>query len=69
MHCAAIEFARYVRGWEDANSTEFNPELISVMMFCRNSGDRELGGTMRLAFIPAILFRTLAAKFTSRKSS
>ena len=65
MHCAAIEFARHVCGWEDANSTEFNPEtkypVIDVLPEQREIKD--LGGTMRLGLYPChIVPGTLAAK-------
>ena len=72
MHCAAIEFARYVCGWEDANSTEFNPEtkypVIDVLPEQREI--KELGAQCALAFIPAILFRALwLQKFTNGSHS
>uniref|UniRef100_A0A672YE44 CTP synthase n=1 Tax=Sphaeramia orbicularis TaxID=375764 RepID=A0A672YE44_9TELE len=49
MQLAVCEFARNVLGWEDANSTEFNPEPqhpVVIDMPEHNSG--QLGGTMRL---------------------
>uniref|UniRef100_A0A183AP40 CTP synthase (glutamine hydrolyzing) n=1 Tax=Echinostoma caproni TaxID=27848 RepID=A0A183AP40_9TREM len=49
LQCAAIEFARNVLGWQDANSTEFDknsthPVVIDMPEF--NPG--QMGGTMRL---------------------
>ncbi|XP_029958874.1 CTP synthase 1-like [Salarias fasciatus] len=49
MQLAVCEFARNVLGWEDANSTEFNPESkhpVVIDMPEHNPG--QLGGTMRL---------------------
>ncbi len=50
MQCAVIEFARNVCGWDDANSTEFNPEtsypIVDLMLEQKNINDK--GGTMRL---------------------
>lgn len=49
MQLAVCEFARNVLGWEDANSTEFNPESqhpVVIDMPEHNSG--QMGGTMRL---------------------
>ncbi|KAM6936204.1 CTP synthase 1b isoform 1-T1 [Lycodopsis pacificus] len=49
MQLAVCEFARNVLGWEDANSTEFNPESthpVVIEMPEHNPG--EMGGTMRL---------------------
>ncbi|KAK7887280.1 hypothetical protein WMY93_026901 [Mugilogobius chulae] len=49
MQLAVCEFARDVLGWEDANSTEFNPETkhpVVIDMPEHNSG--QMGGTMRL---------------------
>ncbi|CAL9705155.1 unnamed protein product [Knipowitschia caucasica] len=49
MQLAVCEFARNVLGWEDANSTEFNPETkhpVVIDMPEHNSG--QMGGTMRL---------------------
>jgi CTP synthase len=50
MQCAVIEFARNVLGYENANSTEMNPEtsypVIDIMEEQKNIND--LGGTMRL---------------------
>ncbi|KAG9332048.1 hypothetical protein JZ751_016181 [Albula glossodonta] len=49
MQLAVCEFARNVLGWEDANSTEFDPETkhpVVIDMPEHNPG--QMGGTMRL---------------------
>ncbi len=50
MQCAVIEFARQVCGWEDAHSTEFDPDtahpVIDIMEEQKRIADK--GGTMRL---------------------
>ena len=50
LQCAIIEFARNVCGWDDANSTEFDPEtahpVIDLMEEQKKISDK--GGTMRL---------------------
>ncbi|XP_056618278.1 CTP synthase 1b [Triplophysa dalaica] len=49
MQLAVCEFARNVLGWEDANSTEFDPETkhpVVIEMPEHNPGQK--GGTMRL---------------------
>jgi len=49
LQCAAIEFARNVLGWSDANSTEVDPETtkpVVIDMPEHHGGD--LGGTMRV---------------------
>ncbi|TSQ69519.1 CTP synthase 1 [Bagarius yarrelli] len=49
MQLAACEFARNVLGWEDANSTEFDPNTkypVVIEMPEHNPG--QMGGTMRL---------------------
>ncbi|KAJ3609317.1 hypothetical protein NHX12_023840 [Muraenolepis orangiensis] len=49
MQLAVCEFARNVLGWEDANSTEFDPESkhpVVIDMPEHNPG--QMGGTMRL---------------------
>jgi CTP synthase len=49
MQVAVIEFARSVLGWEDANSTEFNPETKNpVVIDMPEHHPGNLGGTMRL---------------------
>ncbi|HKI46064.1 MAG TPA: CTP synthase [Balneolales bacterium] len=50
MQCAVIEYAKNVCNWEDANSTEFDPEtqypIIDLMPDQKKIHDK--GGTMRL---------------------
>ncbi|WP_022836793.1 CTP synthase [Salisaeta longa] len=50
LQCAIVEFARHVCGWDDAHSTEFDPEtphpVINLMETQKNISDK--GGTMRL---------------------
>lgn len=49
MQLAVCEFARNILGWEDANSTEFNPDSkhpVVIDMPEHNPG--QMGGTMRL---------------------
>jgi CTP synthase len=61
LQCMVIEYARNVVGLADANSTEFEPgtayPVISTMADQRDvvSGDRDMGGTMRLGLWPAKL--------------
>ena len=57
MQTAVIEFARNVLGFEDANSSEINPEtkypVIDLMLDQKDVED--LGGTMRLGAYPCKL--------------
>jgi CTP synthase len=61
LQCMVVEYARDVLGLEDANSTEFEPgaaaPVISTMADQRDvvSGERDMGGTMRLGLWPAKL--------------
>ena len=61
LQCMVIEYARDVAGLEKANSTEFDPEtpeaVIATMATQVDvvSGDRDMGGTMRLGSYPATL--------------
>ncbi len=57
MHMAAIEFARDVIGFKDANSAEFEPECPhAVISFMPDQKDiTNLGGTMRLGLYPCKL--------------
>ncbi len=50
FQCAAIEFARNVGGYTDANSSEFEPEAKDAVVYkLRDLVDvEEMGGTMRL---------------------
>ncbi len=54
MQCAVVEFGRNVLGFEDAHSTEFNPEtpypVIDLMEDQKKIDDK--GGTMRLGAYP-----------------
>jgi CTP synthase len=57
MQLMVVEFARHVLGYEDANSTEFDPStdypVIDLMPDQRDLAD--LGGTMRLGLYPCQL--------------
>lgn len=57
MHMAAIEFARHVIGFADANSAEFEPQCPhAVIAFMPDQQDiANLGGTMRLGLYPCKL--------------
>lgn len=61
MQCMVIEAARNLADVEDAGSTEFDPEtthpVISTMADQEDvvSGERDMGGTMRLGLYPAKL--------------
>ena len=61
LQCMVIEIARNVAGLEGANSTEFDAgtphPVVATMADQREviSGDRDLGGTMRLGLYPAKL--------------
>ncbi|WP_315967810.1 CTP synthase [Planotetraspora sp. A-T 1434] len=61
MQCMVIEAARNLAGIADADSTEFDPgtadPVISTMADQEDvvSGDRDMGGTMRLGLYPAKL--------------
>ena len=54
MHCAVVEFARNVLGWEDAFTAEVRPEsshpVIDIMPDQKDIDN--LGGTMRLGAYP-----------------
>ena len=69
LQCMVIEVARHLGGFDDANSTEFDPDaeqpVIATMEEQRHivSGDGDLGGTMRLGLYPA----NLAADSTVRR--
>ena len=57
MQCAVIEYARNVLGYEDANSSEINPDtkypVIDLMLDQKDI--ENLGGTMRLGKYPCKL--------------
>jgi len=61
LQCIVIEYARTVVGLEGANSLEFDEStphpVVSTMADQREvvSGDRDMGGTMRLGLYPAKL--------------
>ncbi|MBI1350670.1 MAG: CTP synthase [Actinomycetales bacterium] len=61
LQCMVIEYARVVCGLEGANSLEFDEStshpVVSTMADQRDvvSGDRDMGGTMRLGLYPAKL--------------
>jgi len=61
LQCMVIEYARNVAGLVDANSLEFDEStqhpVVSTMADQRDviSGDRDMGGTMRLGLYPAKL--------------
>jgi CTP synthase len=61
LQCMVIEVARDLAGLSDADSTEFNPStphpVIATMADQEDviSGDRDMGGTMRLGLYPATL--------------
>jgi hypothetical protein len=50
MQVATIEFARHVVGWQEANSSEFDPQSAQkvIDLMPDQSGITEKGGTMRL---------------------
>lgn len=50
MQMAVVEFGRNVMGWEDAHSTEFEPETTHPVIALMQSQQKvdQLGGTMRL---------------------
>jgi CTP synthase len=57
MQCAAVEFARSVLGFEDANSTEFDrtTQHPVIALMEDQTSVRERGGTMRLGSCPCVL--------------
>ena len=61
LQCMVIEYARNVAGLTDANSLEFDEStqhpVVATMADQRDviSGDRDMGGTMRLGLYPAKL--------------
>lgn len=59
MQCAVIEFTRHVLGYEDADSSEFNPAtahpVIGLMENQREYLDTRMGGTMRLGAYDCVL--------------
>jgi CTP synthase len=61
LQCMVIEYARNITGLEDANSAEFDPEtaypVVATMADQTDvvSGERDMGGTMRLGSYKALL--------------
>ena len=65
MQCTAIEYARNVVGWKDANSTEFDEKTAHpvIDLMADQKGVTQKGGTMRLGAYPCVIGPgTLAAK-------
>ena len=65
MQCTAIEYARDVVGWSDANSTEFDPKTAHpvIDLMEEQKGVTAKGGTMRLGAYPCVVRKgTLAAR-------
>ena len=65
MQCTAIEYARDVVGWKDANSTEFDGKTAHpvIDLMAEQRGVTQRGGTMRLGAYPCVLKKgSLAAK-------
>lgn len=65
MQCTAIEYARNVVGWKDANSTEFDEKTTHpvIDLMADQKGVTQKGGTMRLGAYPCVIEPgTLAAK-------
>ena len=71
MHIAAIEFARNVLGYTDANSSEFFPEgAHSVIDLMPDQYGVKMGGTMRLGAYPCVIEGELMQKvYGSKKIS
>lgn len=57
LQTAVIEFARDVLGYNDANSTEFDPNTLHpvIDLMPEQNGVVNLGGTMRLGAYPCVL--------------
>ena len=65
MQCTAIEYARDVVGWKDANSTEFDGKTAHpvIDLMAAQRGVTQKGGTMRLGAYPCVIKKgSLAAK-------
>ena len=65
LQCVAIEYARDIVGWADANSTEFDPKTAHPMIDLMETqkGVTQKGGTMRLGAYPCVVRKgTLAAR-------
>lgn len=57
MQLAVVEYARDVLGWQDANSSEFNPDTIHpvIDLLPEQKDLDKMGGTMRLGGYPCKL--------------
>ena len=57
LQTAIIEFSRDVLGFEDADSTEFNPATMHpvIHLMPEQNAVENLGGTMRLGSYPCVL--------------
>jgi CTP synthase len=69
MQVATIEFARHVVGWEEANSSEFDPHAAQkvIDLMADQAGISEKGGTMRLgSYRCALREGSLAARAYGR---
>ena len=63
MQMAMVAFARNVLGYEDANSSELNPDTTHpvVDLMPDQNGIENLGGTLRLGSFPCVLDKTSKA--------
>jgi len=69
MQVATIEFARHVVGWEEANSSEFDPHAAQkvIDLMAEQAGVSDKGGTMRLgSYRCALREGSLAARAYGR---
>jgi CTP synthase len=70
MQMAMIEFARHVIGWEDAHSTEFDPNtshpVIDLMQ--EQKTVQQMGGTMRLGAYECVIKRNSLAHTAYQKT-
>lgn len=75
LQCMVVEFARNVLGEIEANSTEFDADtrypVVATMEEQRDviSGDRDMGGTMRLGLWEAVLTPGSVVEQTYAKTS
>ncbi|MCI8598269.1 MAG: CTP synthase [Lachnospiraceae bacterium] len=63
MQMAIVEFARHVLGYEDAHSSELNPDTRHpvIHLMPEQSGVENIGGTLRLGSYPCVLDKTSKA--------
>jgi CTP synthase len=70
MQIAMVEFARHVIGWDDANSTEFDPNsahpVIDLME--EQKAVQQMGGTMRLGAYECVIKRNSLAHVAYQKT-